>query len=204
MSTTVLQDQPRPPDAMVYPAIPAAAAFKSDIAAVATHGDRDAFIRLFEYFAPRVKSFLMRGGFRADLADELAQETMLSVWEHAGTFDPARSQPSTWIFTIARNKRIDYLRKVNRTPVDPLDPMLAPSEPPPPDAALQATESRAALSSVIAALPPEQSALIRKAYFEGKTHQAIAAEAKLPLGTVKSRIRLALERMRTGLQDLAA
>lgn len=174
--------------------------FEDLLVAVGKNRDRDAFIRLFEHFAPRVKSFLMRGGFRADLADELAQETMLTVWDRASGFDPARAAASTWIYTIARNKRIDSLRKTARPEPDAEDPLFAANDQPRPDEIVNHAEEAAALAEALKKLPPEQAELIQKAFFEEKTHSDIAAETNLPLGTVKSRIRLALERMRQGMQ----
>ena len=165
---------------------------------------RDAFIRVFEHFAPRVKSFLMRGGFRADLADELAQETMLTVWDKAASYDSRQSAASTWIYTIARNKRIDHARKMSRPEPDTADPLFTAGAVAQPDDIVNHAEEAAALAEAIRQLPPEQSELIQKAFFEEKTHQDIAYETSLPLGTVKSRIRLALDRMRQGMKGAAS
>jgi RNA polymerase sigma-70 factor (ECF subfamily) len=176
--------------------------FEDLLVRVGAEQDRDAFIRLFEYFAPRVKSFLMKGGLAPDIADELAQETMLTVWNKAASFDPARAAASTWIFTIARNRRIDSLRRIRRSePMNSYDneAELQPSQEPAADRVMQTEQESAALAQAISALPPEQAGLIRKSFFEEKTHQDIAREEGLPLGTVKSRIRLAMERLRTAL-----
>jgi RNA polymerase sigma-70 factor (ECF subfamily) len=177
--------------------------FEDLLTAVGRSRNRDAFIRLFEHFAPRVKSFLMRGGFNPDAADELAQETMLAVWDKAAKYDSTKAAASTWIFTIARNKRIDYVRKTRHPePEGELD--RAEDHAPRADESLTLTEEAAALAEAIKKLPPEQAELIQKAFFEEKSHSDIAEETNLPLGTVKSRIRLALDRMRSGLKGLAA
>lgn len=159
--------------------------------------DRNAFIRLFEYFAPRVKSFLMKGGLSEDIADELAQETMLTVWDKAGSYNPEKAAASTWIYTIARNKRIDSLRKASNVETQMHEALqITDGNTELPDDMLHNKEQKNALSLAISDLPPEQAELIEKAFFEHKSHNDIAAETHLPLGTVKSRIRLALDRMR--------
>lgn len=172
--------------------------FEDLLVSVGQKQDRNAFIRLFEYFAPRIKSFLMKGGLLPDEADELAQETMLTVWHKAGSYDPKRAAANTWIFTIARNKKIDALRKRSARPENQINENLqiVDSNNILPDEKLRGKEQEKALSSALSGLPPEQAALIEKAYFEHKSHSDIAAETKLPLGTVKSRIRLALDRLR--------
>lgn len=169
--------------------------FEDLLVAVGRTRNRDAFVRVFEYFAPRVKSFYIKGGLTRELADELAQETMLTVWRRAETFDPAQASASTWIFTIARNKRIDMLRKIARPEPDAADPMLAPDMVLP-DEMTAFNEHSRLLAEALKALPEEQAGLIRKSFFEEKAHADIAAETGIPLGTVKSRIRLALERLR--------
>jgi RNA polymerase sigma factor (sigma-70 family) len=174
------------------------------IVAIAQNQDKDAFITLFEYFAPRLKSFLMRGGTNPDLADELAQETMLSVWQKAKSFNPQRASASTWIFTIARNKRIDAFRKAKRPEPDIDKFELADTNTVMPDVQISNDEDALALTEALKNLPEDQAALIRKSYFEEKTHMAIAEEENIPLGTVKSRIRLALEKLRHHLGGLNA
>lgn len=174
-----------------------ATTFEDLLVSIGKTGSRDDFVRVFEYFAPRVKSFLIKGGLAPDTADEIAQETMLTVWNRAATFDPARAAASTWIYTIARNKRIDHLRRAARPEPGPDDPDSLPSSAyPAPDEALdRETESRR-LESALRSLPEEQAQMVRKSFYEEKPHAVIAAETGLPLGTVKSRIRLALDRLR--------
>jgi RNA polymerase sigma-70 factor (ECF subfamily) len=162
---------------------------------VAQTRNKESFVQLFEHFAPRVKSFLMKGGTREDLADELAQETMLTVWNKAGAYNPAHASASTWIFTIARNKKIDALRKTGRFEVAATDPELVADEMKSSDSTMAAEEENL-MAAALEKLPEEQSMLLRKSFFEDKSHADIARETGLPLGTVKSRIRLALDRLR--------
>lgn len=170
--------------------------FESCIQTIAQNKDKDAFIQLFEYFAPRIKSFLIKGGMSLDQADELSQDTMLTIWNKAHLYDPSQASASTWIFTIARNKKIDVFRKQGRPEPDPNDPMLIRDDLPQPGDALYQKQKMDAVKKAMKTLPREQADLIHKSYFEDKTHDAIARETRLPLGTVKSRIRLALERLR--------
>jgi RNA polymerase sigma-70 factor (ECF subfamily) len=168
--------------------------FDDLLVAVGTSRNRDAFIRLFEYFAPRVKSFLMKSGLSPEAADEIAQETMLTVWNKAAGYNPAQAAASTWIFTIARNKKIDLFRKNARRTLDPHDPHFTPDSETP-DFGLEKAQENKILIEAIKKLPEEQGFLVRKSFFEEKTHQDIADETGIALGTVKSRIRLALEKM---------
>ena len=167
---------------------------------IAKSKDKEAFIHLFNYFAPRLKSYLMKSGLSAENAEEIAQEAMLVVWHKAVTFNPEKAAASTWIFTIARNKKVDALRKINRAQYDPLDPLLdIKNDQKEHIEEITQKQNAALLQDVIKTLPDEQSEIIRKAFYEDKTHQVIADEMKLPLGTVKSRIRLGMERLRHAL-----
>ncbi len=158
--------------------------------------DQEAFVEIFEYFAPRIKSFLMKGGCASDQADELAQEAMLSVWHKADSYDSSQAKASTWMFTIARNKKIDAFRKMKKIEVDIDDYHLTDNKSPMPSEAAFLKEETRTLKESIDKLPKEQAELIRKSFFEDKSHAEIAAETKIPLGTIKSRIRLGLERLR--------
>ena len=175
--------------------------FSDLIVAIAERGDRDAFAILFDYFAPRVKRYLMRLGAAAEPAEELAQETLLTVWRKAPAFDPSRAAASTWIFTIARNLRIDMARRDSRPPPqeDPSIPILAPETP---DALLSAAQDQDWIRRAIATLSEEQAQVIRLAFFSDKPHSEIAMDLGLPLGTVKSRLRLALARLRAHLEPI--
>ena len=159
--------------------------------------DEGAFATLFGHFAPRIKGFLMRGGAGEALAEECAQEVMATVWRKAHLFDPARASPATWIFTIARNRRIDALRKQRRPEPEDLD--WGPEPEPDQAEVLELQQESARLVEAIAQLPQKQRDLIERAYFGEMSHSEIAAQTGLPLGTIKSRIRLALERLRHDL-----
>jgi RNA polymerase sigma-70 factor (ECF subfamily) len=174
--------------------------------AVATLRDRAAFAELFRHFAPRLKAFMMKGGADGDTAEELAQEAMIQVWRRADSFDPSRAAASTWIYTIARNKRIDRLRRERRPPMSEEDYTTAlgaaagGSERG--DHAAERSQAEARLARSLETLPEDQATVVKMAFYEDKSHSAIAAELHLPLGTVKSRIRLALTRLRGVIQDL--
>jgi RNA polymerase sigma-70 factor (ECF subfamily) len=171
------------------------------VTAIADGRDREAFAELFRYFAPRLRGFGLRRGVDAGAAEELAQETMLTVWRKAESFDPGRATVSTWIFTILRNKSIDLFRRETYPEADLSEASDTAADDRSPDESLSLSEASRAVSSVMKSLPEEQLAIVRKAFFEGKSHRAIADEMKLPLGTVKSRMRLALARMRVALPE---
>ena len=164
--------------------------------------DKTAFATLFSYFAPRLKSFLLRLGTDMSTAEELAQEAMIMVWRRAETFDPKQAGASTWIFTIARNKRIDRLRRDGRPLPDLLDPAMMPDQPETGLEAVNRGEEEDKLRQAMKKLPEEQAKMIFAAYYEEKSHREIAEESGLPLGTVKSRIRLALTRLRAHLDEI--
>tara|TARA_A100001037_G_scaffold298725_1_gene323018 strand:+ start:5349 stop:5936 length:588 start_codon:yes stop_codon:yes gene_type:complete len=168
---------------------------------VAENEDRTAFAQFFGHYAPRLKAFFLRQGASAAVSDDLVQEVMLTVWRRAKTFQPGRSTVSAWIFTIARNKRIDLIRRERRPDPDPNDPSMAQEQPESPEALVSTGREQKRLSDAIGALPDEQAEIVRLAYFEDLSHSTIAERLGLPLGTVKSRIRLALSRLRAGLGD---
>jgi len=181
---------------------PEAPTLSDCIVGIAQRGDRDAFARLFNHFAPRVKSYLIRLGAPPEAAEELAQETLLTVWRRAAAFDPGRAAASTWIFTIARNLRIDLSRRDGRAPQadEPSEVNEAPARP---DEALSALEDKTRIGRAIATLSEEQAQVISLAFFADKAHSEIAGELGLPLGTVKSRLRLAMARLRGALAEVA-
>jgi len=172
------------------------------IVRIAEAQDRAAFVTLFGHFAPRVKAYMMRSGASGDVAEDLAQETLLAVWRKAGRYDPAKAGASTWIFTIARNLRIDGLRKQKRATLDPDDPSLRPSEPED-DAhsGMERQQSDERVRLAIDALPPEQKEVVQLSFYAELPHIAIAERLDLPLGTVKSRIRLAFKKIRDSVGD---
>ena len=170
------------------------------IEAIASRQDRAAFESLFRHFAPRVKAFIMRGGTDAEAAQEVAQEALIMVWRKAASFDRSRASAATWIYTIARNKRIDLLRRAQR-PIDAEDWLVvyAPEDEDA-DKSVLAGQTYTRVKELMGGLSADQLVVIQKAFFEDKTHTVIAEELKLPLGTVKSRIRLALGRLREALE----
>lgn len=172
------------------------------LVAVGRTRDRAAFAELFGYFGPRVKAYLMRQGASEAQAEELVQEAMIMVWRRAESFDVSKSGASTWIFTIARNKRIDALRREKRPEYDPDDPALVPAAGKSADTLVEVAQDSERLSTAIKSLSKEQADLIRMAYFDDKAHGAIAEETALPLGTVKSRLRLALGHLRKALKEV--
>lgn len=171
------------------------------LAAIAVRGDRDAFATLFGHFAPRVKGYLLRLGLPDAQAEELAQETMLTVWRRAEQFDPASGGAAAWIFTIARNLRIDAVR---RDRLAPRLELLAEEPPPPPaaDAAIEATQHTDRVRAAMARLPAEQAEVVRLSFFDDRPHAEIERALGIPLGTVKSRLRLAMTRLRALLDDI--
>lgn len=197
----------KPPPTLPRPAAPreapGAASALDLMTAIAERRDRNAFAQLYAHFAPRLKAYLMRQGADDGLAEEMAQEAMLTVWHRAGSFDSAKAGVSTWIFTIARNKRIDRLRRERFPEIDPNDPALVPTPPAAADSALAQVQDETRLRQALQSLPPEQAELLHLAFFQDKSHSTIADECSLPLGTVKSRIRLALQRLRNELKDIA-
>jgi len=167
------------------------------IGRVAAQRDRQAFALLFRHFAPRLKAFHLRAGLGDAAAEELAQETMLALWRKAGSFDPARAGVATWVFTITRNLRIDHARR-QRPPSPPPDEV----DPSPSAEALSLVREQTALMrGALAALSDDQRRVIELSFFTETPHAAIAKALNLPLGTVKSRIRLALARLRAVLEN---
>ncbi|MGE4313435.1 MAG: sigma-70 family RNA polymerase sigma factor [Pseudobdellovibrionaceae bacterium] len=171
---------------------------------IAHHKDRAAFRKLFDYYGPRLKSFLMRGGYAPELAEELMQESFLSVWEKAASFDATKSAPSTWLYTIARNKKIDYLRKNGRAALNEGEMAeLAPPPLPHPNENLMRIQDSERVMHEINKLPDEQKIPMMKSFYEDKSHSEIAEELGIPLGTIKSRIRLAMLKLKDELGDIA-
>jgi len=168
--------------------------------AVRDKRDRSAFALLFDYFAPRLKAFVIRSGTSAGQAEEIVQDVMLTVWRKAALFDPHRSQTSAWIYQIARNRQIDLFRK-NRRPV-PEELDLDLSDEPDPSQIIAMEQEVGQLKDALARLKPNQREIIEQAYLGELTHQEISTQTGLPLGTIKSRIRLGLERLRHDLKGM--
>ena len=174
------------------------------ISAIAARRDRQAFAKLFYHFAPRIKTLMMRSGATQASAEELAQEAMLTVWRKAALYEPARGGPSAWIFTIARNLRTDALRRETRGGLSQaaeiemefeIDPAA------PADAQLESVQSELRVRRALSRLSPEQIRVVELSFFEDKPHAEIARILGIPLGTVKSRLRLATNRLRNLLSD---
>lgn len=168
--------------------------------AIATRRDRAAFGALVDHFAPRLRAFLRRGGASEAEIDDIVQEAMLKVWRRAEQFDAKRGAASTWIFTIARNERINLLRREIRPELDPNDPALVPAPEKPADEAFGAAQDAVQLHAALKTLPAEQADVLHLAFFEELSHSSIAERLDLPLGTIKSRIRLAVGRLRDALE----
>lgn len=156
--------------------------------------DQSAFVEMFRHFAPRVKAFLMKSGAHETLAEECTQEVMATLWRKAHMFDPSRASVATWIFTIARNRKVDMIRKQRRP--EPEDLSWGPEAEPDQADVMALRQDTERLGQALAQLPQKQRDLVEKAYFGDLSHSEIAAETGLPLGTIKSRIRLALEKLR--------
>jgi RNA polymerase sigma-70 factor (ECF subfamily) len=163
-------------------------------------GDREAFAELFRRFAPRINGFL-RQSVPPSKAEEITQEVMLRVWRKAKSYDPARASAATWIFTIARNARIDSLRRSGRPEPEADDPMWVPSSPESPDQVVAKKASEAKMREALDSLPGCQLEVLERAYIQGQTLAEVSTALGIPLGTVKSRVRLAMERLRIVLPE---
>ncbi|MCW5713315.1 MAG: sigma-70 family RNA polymerase sigma factor [Bauldia sp.] len=166
---------------------------------VAERRDKAAFAELFRHFSPRLKSYLLRLGGSASGAEELVQETMVAVWRKADRYDPSKASASTWIFTIARNLRIDAYRRQKHPEIEADDPALAPEPDEAPDVAVGRGQDAARLTEALSRLSDADRSLLRMSFYDDLSHSTIADRLGLPLGTVKSRIRLAFGKLRTAL-----
>jgi RNA polymerase sigma-70 factor, ECF subfamily len=176
------------------------------IEAIATSQDRAAFAELFAYFAPRVKTFMRRSGLDDTSADDLAQETLLAVWRKAHLFDGSAVGASAWIFTIARNLRIDALRRARRADSAEISDVAGEfeiDEAPQPDARLASVQSEERVLAALSALSDEQMRVVELSFYQEMAHAEIAQLLGIPLGTVKSRLRLAMGRLRNLLGELS-
>lgn len=168
--------------------------------AVRDRRDREAFGRLFDFFAPRLKAMLIRGGLRDGSAEDVVQDVMISVWNKAAQFDPHRAEASAWIYRIARNRQIDLYR---RKPLPEPELIHEPESSEPDAPQILAMEQEAEqLRAALKKLRPEQIEALRHAYMDELPHSEISRITGLPLGTIKSRIRLGLDRLRRDLNDL--
>jgi RNA polymerase sigma-70 factor (ECF subfamily) len=168
------------------------------IARIAEARDRAAYAALFTRFAPKLKAFVMGQGLSAQEAEDLAQDAMLNVWRKAHLFDPAKATAVTWIYSIARNLRIDAARRTKRVRDLPEDLWQGEGDKPA-DQELIDHQSAQSVAALIGALPAEQQTVLKMSFYEDLSHGDIAKALSLPLGTVKSRLRLALTRLKTAL-----
>ncbi|NWE52624.1 sigma-70 family RNA polymerase sigma factor [Brevundimonas sp. P7753] len=169
------------------------------IEAVALHRDREAFAELFSYFAPRLKAWLIKSGATPGAAEDFAQDAMLTVWRKADLFDARKARAATWIFTIARNRRLDMLRRDARPlPVPEIE--LAEQTVERPDDIVALSQDAARVRDALSQLKPDQVEVLRLAFFMDSPHSEIARQLDLPLGTVKSRIRNAMIKLRLILE----
>ncbi|RKT35023.1 RNA polymerase sigma-70 factor (ECF subfamily) [Roseovarius halotolerans] len=168
--------------------------------AVRDNRDSEAFAALFDFFAPRLKAFIMRSGLSAHQSEEIVQDVMLTVWRKAAMFDPHRAQVSAWIYQIARNRQIDILRRERRPMPEELHE--EPGSEADASQILALEQEARRLKAALGQLRPDQREIIEKAYMGELTHQEISQQTGLPLGTIKSRIRLGLDRLRHELREL--
>jgi RNA polymerase sigma-70 factor (ECF subfamily) len=171
------------------------------VQAIAKNLDREAFATLFDGFAPRVKSFMIRKGATPELAEDLVQETMIKVWTKAGMYDPAKGTVLAWVFTIARNLRIDRIRKESSRPLAELGDYDAPSDAPGSDEILVRSDEARYVARALAAIAPAQKEILMLSFVDDVPQSEIARRLNLPLGTVKSRMRLAYHHLRKTLEQ---
>jgi RNA polymerase sigma-70 factor (ECF subfamily) len=170
---------------------------------VAQFRDREAFANLFDHFAPRIKYFLMRKGSNAEQAEDLVQEAMIAIWSKASFYSPEKGSVATWAFTIARNLRIDRLRRERAQLYETLEDFDAEDETPSAHDALARTQEDTAVSRALAQIPEEQRELLILSYVDDVPQSEIALRMKIPLGTVKSRMRLGYQRLRKILEQIS-
>jgi RNA polymerase sigma-70 factor (ECF subfamily) len=182
----------------------AAASDDALLVRIASHQDRAAFAELFGRFAGRIKAFLIKNGSAPEVAEDVAQDVMVTVWRKAASFDAAKAGAATWIYTIARNRRIDVFRREARPAPDPEDPLFKPEPERDPADTTAAADRDAQVRQVLDSLNDDQREVIRLAFYAGLSHGEIAARLNAPLGTVKSRLRLAFSRLRDELGDAFA
>jgi len=177
------------------------ARMRENLRLIGANRDEAAFAEVYAYFAGRVKSFLIGKGMNEDSAEELTQEIMLIIWRRAESYDPAKAAASTWIFTIARNRHIDFLRGNHRVEVELDDEILEleSSDRDVQEKFVDIEQASVRLANALQQLPQEQQQVMHLSYFRGQSHGAIAKWLDLPIGTVKSRIRLAMQAVRSQL-----
>ena len=178
-----------------------AAEFAACIGLIAADRSEAAFDVLFRYFAPRIKSYCLRLGCDISTADEITQDAMVSIWRNAAQFDRSKASPSTWIFAIARNLSIDRFRKSRRPQFDPDDPALVPDGEVPPDILIERAHTDQELRKIMESLSVNERSVLLLSFFENLSHSEISKRLDIPIGTVKSRIRLAFGKIRSALDE---
>ena len=178
--------------------------FVAAILNIAESQDIGSFKKIFEYFSPRLKSFLMKSGAEENIAEEIIQETMTIIWTKADYYDPKVASPSTWIYTIARNKKIDILRKSRKAILEDIETAVLPAVDPKTEENIEHDQKFDMIAQHLDSLPKDQLDLLKMNFFEEKSHGEISDLTGIPLGTVKSRIRLALEKIRGKLDKNGA
>lgn len=161
--------------------------------------DRSAFVEVFNRWSGRLKAFFLKSGLAPGEAEELTQDVLVTIWQRAGLFDPEKAGAATWIYTIARNRRIDAARRAKRPEPDPNDPVFRPDPEPPAETGFSAEMRDTAVREALTGLPADQAQVVELAFYVGLSHAEIAAQLSAPLGTVKSRLRLAFGRLRDTL-----
>lgn len=172
------------------------------ISEVAQFQSREAFEQLFRYFGPRIKSMMMKSGATADLAEDLVQTVMMTVWRKSAQYAAARGSVSAWMFTIARNARIDHLRKATSAPYMQIDDMEIAAEDQNAEEATLASQRAEHVRKALAEVPKEQREILELSFHQDVSHAVIAQKLNIPLGTVKSRLRLAYAKLKTMLEDV--
>lgn len=176
------------------------ALFRSLITRVAQNRDRQAFAQLFDHLAPRLKSFIMRKNTSAELAEDLVQEAMISVWTKAALYESSKGSVTTWVFTIARNLRIDRIRRDVHMPTTELGDYDEPSEAPEGEELLGRKQEDGLVARALQGIPEEQRQILVLSFVEEMPQSEIAEKLSIPLGTVKSRMRLAYGHLRRILE----
>lgn len=169
--------------------------------AVAADRDQKAFAELFDYFSPRIKSYFLQLGANSEQAEDMSQDVMAVLWHKAHLFDPSKSSLSTWLFRVARNRRIDLLRRDKSAMIDVNDPIFVPPEPAAPDEIMEEDQRDENVRRALALLQDKHADIIRMSFFLGLSHSQISEQSGLPLGTVKSRIRVAFQKLRETLEE---
>tara|TARA_Y100001970_G_scaffold283401_2_gene398468 strand:+ start:86766 stop:87347 length:582 start_codon:yes stop_codon:yes gene_type:complete len=171
---------------------------KKLLISVAEQKDRASFVKIFSEFEQKIRAFVLKRGVGAGEVDDVVQETMVAAWRYAPSYDPDKGGVSTWIYTIARNKTYDHFNRSSRPEPDYSDPSFVPDVETP-ENELEQSRLENLILKTVNNLPKEQALIVRMSFYEGKSHKTIAEDLSLPLGTVKSRMRLALKKIESNI-----